>query len=79
MQYEIGGELCNEAPESVERVLHAVDSAAIVDRNPRSGALRVSSVVAPGELSELLQRAGYSMERTHIVRLPSECCGGCGG
>ena len=79
MHYEIGGELCSELPESVERVLHAGDSAAMVDRDPHSGALRVSSVVAPQELSELLQRAGYSLERTRIVRLPSECCGGCGG
>ena len=79
MHYEIGGELSLECPEAVERVLHAVDAAALVDRDAASGTLRVWSVVAPGELSELLQRAGYSLAGTRIVRLPSTCCGGCGG
>lgn len=79
MQYEISRAAGLPDAAAFESLLRAVDAAALVDRDPASGALRVSSVVAAAELSELLGRAGYELPATQITRLPSQCCGGCGG
>jgi hypothetical protein len=66
-------------PESLERLLHAIDTTALVDRDPLTGELRISSIASAGELVDLLRDAGCALSPSQLVRLPSTCCGGCGG
>jgi len=66
-------------PAAIERLLHAIDAAAMVDADARAGGLRISTVVGADELSALLRDAGCTLGLGGIVRLPSDCCGGCGG
>lgn len=76
MQYEISRAAALPDVDAFERLLRGVDAAALVDRDPASGTLRVSSVVAATELRELLGRAGCELPMSQITRLPSQCCGG---
>ena len=79
MQYEISRHANAPDPESLERMLHSIDSGALVDRDLASGGLRVSSIVPADELAEMLRDAGFEISPSHFVRLASQCCGGCGG
>jgi hypothetical protein len=79
MEYAIPVRQGLPEPEALESALHAVDPAAVVDRDPASGALRVASVVGIGELAELVTNAGCDIAPAQITRIPSICCGGCSG
>ena len=62
---------------AMEARLQAVDPAALVDAE--AGMLRVSSSLSEHELASLLAAAGLAVDASRIERVPSECCGGCGG
>lgn len=79
MQYALRGQASAPDPATFEQWLHRLDTAALVDRDPVTGDLRVSSVVSESELFELLRGEGFEVRLSEIARLPSECCGGCGG
>jgi hypothetical protein len=79
MQYEISHHAVAPDPESLESLLHAIDTGALVDRDPQTGGLRISSVAAADEVIEVLRRAGFEVSPSQLTRLPSQCCGGCGG
>jgi hypothetical protein len=79
MQYEIANHAGTPDPETIERVLHAIDTAALVDRDPFTGSLRVSSVVAADEMLAMLRHEGFDIAPSHVTRFASQCCGGCGG
>lgn len=76
MHYRIDTRGSAEAA-TVERLLHAIDPAALVDAD--AGALRVSTIASANELAGVLREAGASIGLGGIARVPSECCGGCGG
>ena len=63
----------------VERELHAVDPAAVVDFDGAGDQLRVSTFMSVFDLIAVADRAGYPVTRDQVVPMKSECCGGCGG
>ena len=79
MEYTLAPNAGVPDPESLERLLHAIDTAALVDHDPLTGTLRISSIAAAGEVIDLLHEAGCELAPSQLVRLPSTCCGGCGG
>jgi len=64
---------------AIERALSELDPAALLDFDVRASVVRISSVATETELLACLQQAGIGAEAEQFVRLPSECCGGCGG
>ena len=64
---------------SVELALQAVDPAAMIDRAGDDDQLRIATYMTADELVAAIGRAGYPVTPDQIVRMPSECCGGCGG
>lgn len=64
---------------AVEQRLLALDPAGILDLDEAAGTLRVSTCLSEDELAALLAQAGQVLRPDRIRRLPSVCCGGCGG
>lgn len=79
MQYALRNTASAPDPIALEHLLRRLDAAAIVDRDPLTGSLRVASIVGADELVDLLRQAGFDIKRHELTRLPSECCGGGGG
>lgn len=79
MQYRIITTSPGAAVDAAEAAITAADPAALVDLDPQGGALRVSTCAGDDELVELLNGAGIAVTPLQVLRLPSECCGGCGG
>jgi len=65
--------------EAIEAGLLALDPAGLIDLDPASRLLRVSTLMAPDELATVLAAAGYPVALNAIEQQPSVCCGGCGG
>jgi hypothetical protein len=65
--------------DAVEQALVDADPAALVDFDLSGQALRVSTVLAEAELLAAVNQAGLAAELPQIERVPSNCCGGCGG
>ena len=63
----------------IERAITALDAAAVLDLDPGGKALRVSTVLGEQELLQAFAAAGHVADAAQLERLPSECCGGCGG
>ncbi|WP_162314383.1 hypothetical protein [Pseudoxanthomonas yeongjuensis] len=64
---------------AIERAIVELDPAAMLDFDARASMVRISSVATETELLDCLQQAGVGAAAGQFVRLPSECCGGCGG
>ncbi len=79
MQYTIE----TNAPQAdlavLRRGLDEVDPAAMVDIDPASGQVRISTLIGAAELLPLVRGAGYAIGADELQQLPSQCCGGCGG
>jgi hypothetical protein len=72
--------LMGPAPD-LDRVASQVgdaDPSALVDVDP-DGALRLSTMLGADELVAALSRADVWVRGADVERLPSTCCGGCGG
>jgi hypothetical protein len=78
MQYTL---ITSGAPDmaAIERAIVELDPAAMLDFDARASMVRISSVATETELLDCLQQAGVGAAAGQFVRLPSECCGGCGG
>jgi hypothetical protein len=78
MQYTL--RIAGTAPDTaaIERALQAIDPAAMVDIDAAGGTLRVATSMGDDELATML-RAGFALDPRQLERVPSECCGGCGG
>jgi hypothetical protein len=63
----------------IERLLLDSDPAGIVDIDPATGHLRVSTCAGPDEVAQVLRTAGHPVEASAITIVPSVCCGGCSG
>ena len=63
----------------IERVLVATDPAALLDLSGDGNSLRISTLASDDELIECLRAAGIPAGVDDLGRLPSVCCGGCGG
>lgn len=79
MQFKI--KTFGNAPDlgAIERVVGDVDPSAVVDTDAAGEVLRISTLIGDVELVSLLNQAGYRMSLDNLERVPSECCGGCGG
>ena len=63
--------------DAIERALHAVDPAALVDVDGTN--LRVSAWLNAAQLLLLINQVGYPVEQAQLSQVPSTCCGGCSG
>lgn len=63
----------------IERMLVATDPAALLDLSGDGNSLRISTSASDDELIACLRAAGIPAHMDDLVRLPSVCCGGCGG
>ncbi|MBS0214515.1 MAG: hypothetical protein JSR63_09050 [Proteobacteria bacterium] len=73
--------LIGQAPDliEIERALTATDPAALLDLSGDGGSLRISTVASDREVIACLHAAGVPAREDELRRLPSVCCGGCGG
>jgi len=63
---------------AIEHSIATLDPSAQLDSDV-SGRIRISTLATQDELLTCLQEAGASDAKHHLARLPSDCCGGCGG
>lgn len=79
MQYTVA-----QIPEGLDvglvtEILAAFDPAAVVDIDGSGSVLRLSTSLSTADVVPLLKAAGVPITRAGVERVPSECCGGCGG
>ena len=79
MQYRIPVAPAEANVLSIETALTAADPAAVVDYDAYAGAVRVSTHLPGADVLALVRGAGLTVDAAAIIRIPSECCGGCGG
>jgi hypothetical protein len=78
MQYTLGATASPDLA-AIELALATLDPSALVDLDARGGSLRISTLATEQELLDSLHVAGVIDPSLHLARIPSECCGGCGG
>lgn len=64
---------------AIEREIAAFDPAVLLDVDASGRTVRISTSASDGELLACLRRAGLAVTTDDVTRLPSVCCGGCGG
>lgn len=64
---------------AIGRELSAVDPSVLFDLAASGQAVRISAMATEQELLDCLRAAGVDATIDDITRLPSVCCGGCGG
>lgn len=64
---------------AIERHLLDLDPAIVMDHDAGTGALRCATSAMEAELLRAFADAGYRVAPDAAERLPSVCCGGCGG
>lgn len=79
MEFQI--KLVGQHPDlaAIQQGLTAADPAAVVDQDPSGEHLRVATSLDEFGLLMALRGAGWPLEASQVNRLPSNCCGGCGG
>ena len=79
MQFTI--KLAGTTPDTsvIEDALRQVDPSAIVDIDSASDSLRVATSIESNALAVLISQAGTAVIERDLERVPSVCCGGCGG
>lgn len=60
-----------------DALTHA-DPSSVLDLDP-AGLLRIAAVIDENTIAATLGAIGLPVDVRDIRRLPSECCGGCGG
>ena len=64
---------------TIEQALAMYDPSALIDVDASDGSIRISTVATQPELLASLREAGIAGAAERLVRVPSQCCGGCGG
>lgn len=64
---------------TVEDALRAVDPSALVDIDPTGRTLRIAASIDAVQLLSVMKETGYPVKEDQLERVPSDCCGGCGG
>lgn len=78
MQYLISPSCHVASLDTIADRLNHLDPSALVDVDT-AGRLRISTLLPDAELLLALGLAGLLVAPCDVERLPSECCGGCGG
>ena len=78
MQYLIAATSHVSSIDSIAGRLNDLDPSALVDVET-AGRLRISTRLPDAEVLLALGLAGLCVAPSELERLPSECCGGCGG
>jgi hypothetical protein len=65
--------------DQLRQAITGGDASALVDLDPKGGALLVATCLAEDELVALIGEAGFPAAAGQLVRAASVCCGGCGG
>ena len=78
MQYLIAATSQIAPIDAVADRLNHLDPSALVDVDA-VGRLRISTLLPDAEVLLALGLAGLFVAPADLERLPSECCGGCGG
>lgn len=63
----------------IEDALRQIDPSALVDIDSDSDSLRVATSIESDTLAALISQAGTPVIERDLERVPSVCCGGCGG
>jgi len=63
----------------IEHAIRVIDPSALVDIDQSGQTLRVAASIDAAHLLGLMSQAGYPVVEDQLERVPSECCGGCGG
>ena len=79
MQFKIKLSDCAPALGAIEHSIREVDPSALVDIDKTGKTLRVSATLGADHLLGILNKAGWPVAENDLERVPSECCGGCGG
>ena len=79
MEFNVRLDSAEADPARIEQHLLDIDPAGIVDFDPASRVLRLSASLSELEIAAFLRASGHPVELSRIERLPSVCCGGCGG
>lgn len=65
--------------DAIGDALLAVDPAAMLDIDSSGRTIRIAASLGDAELMALVRDAGLPIAPDQLERVPSECCGGCGG
>lgn len=79
MQYQIDAFEHAEQLHRLEAVLADADPSALADYDAARRTLRLSTLLPHAKLLDALSGAGMPVMPDRVQRMPSECCGGCGG
>jgi hypothetical protein len=79
MQYRIHGPIAQSRLPEIEASLTIEDPAALVDLDAGGQWLRIATSLPDAAVRSALRRAGCEIDPLQVERVPSECCGGCGG
>ena len=79
MQFKIGITEATPDIDAIEQAIGTIDPSALVDIDPAGRTLRVAATIDAAQLLGLIGQAGYAVTTEQLERVPSECCGGCGG
>lgn len=79
MQFRITIVEPNPDLHAIDEALRDIDPAGLVDFDAAHRAIRVSATLGTVELAIVMHQAGLPVTLDQIERVPSECCGGCGG
>lgn len=64
---------------ALEQALLDADPTGLLDVDESGRVLRVSTLLDVPDLVASLERGGLAAAADAVERVPSECCGGCGG
>jgi hypothetical protein len=78
MQYLVSANAADAFAQPVADRLNDLDPAALVDVD-NAGHLRISTTLPDTEVLLALGLAGLVVAPHDVLRMASECCGGCGG
>lgn len=78
MQYTLATDTSPDLA-AIEQALATLDPSALIDLDASGHTIRISTLATDQELLRSLRDAGVVDAPQHLARVPSECCGGCGG
>lgn len=79
MQYRVPLMGASPRLDVVADALQCADPAAVVDFDLVADALRIATILDEAALLDAVHAVGIEVRQGQVARLPSECCGGCGG